>query len=68
MFLRFLFDGASKKIWVRVKIVRETPKAYLIEHCGRREWYPKSGVYRKKMEGADVLILVRESFWSIKFP
>ena len=56
-------------IWVKVVIIKETPKAILIMFDGRKEWFPKVWILRIKRSYNSHAIRIKMSqyHWEKKF-
>ncbi len=56
-------------IWVDVLLVKETPKAILVEFDGRKNWLPKAWILRMKKDKNNnaIKIKISQCHWAKKF-
>ena len=55
----------SNTFWVEdVYVLKETEKAYFLEFCNQKEWYPKSKIYRYDETKKRIKV---DLFWLKKF-
>jgi len=46
---RLFYQQEERLIWVKVRILHETDKAILVQHC-RKLWIPKSRIYGVRLK------------------
>ena len=61
--------GFYDYIWIDAILIKETPKAVLIEFDNRNIWFPKAWIIRigRNESSNDIKIKISEYYWSKKF-